>query len=273
MLILKYIMRGYLYLRYFFHRITRTGAFGLNRANIILTPHKETKNALKDALFHHHVKQFHESSCSVASVVSVVNAILEKDKPLSNCPITQQEILEKVKAAHWKERMETNGYKGRRGLPLEVLGQVVKASLEAYEINYHSLEVVQARGGGDPSLPRASLLSRLKQFETQGDCLIIAHFDQGCFVQELNIPHISPVGGFDPFTHKVTLLDVDPSQPHPYQISFDRFYKGISTHYNYVFKHFGYGRGGYIYVRLHPKSSIFERQWTQRTHPSHFPVF
>ena len=255
MLILKYIMRGYLYLRYFSHKITRTCAFGLNRADIILAPYKETRNTLKNALFRHHVKQFHESSCSVASVVSVVNAILDRSTPPSHGPITQQEILEKVKAAHWKERMGANGYKGRRGLPLEVLGQVVKASLDAYKINYLSLEIVQARGGKDPSLPiRTSLLSRLKQFETQGNCLIIAHFDQGCFVQELNIPHISPVGGFDPITHKVTLLDVDPSQPHPYQISFDTFYKGISTHYNHVFKHFGYGRGGYIYIQLPLKS-------------------
>jgi hypothetical protein len=252
MLILKYIMRGYLYLRYFFHKITRTGTFGVDRADIIPTPHKKSKNALKDALFRHHVKQFHESSCSVASVVSVVNAILEKNKNLNHGPITQQEILEKVRTAHWKERMGTNGYKGRRGLPLKVLGQVLKASLDAYDIGYHSLEIVQARGARDSSLPRANLLSRLKQFETQGDCLIIAHFDQGCFLQELNIPHISPVGGFNPLTHKVTILDVDTSQPHPYQISFDSFYKGISTHYNYVFKHFGYGRGGYIYIQLHP---------------------
>ncbi len=253
MLILKYIMRVYLYLRYFSHKITRTKAFGLNRADIMLAPYEKGENTLKNALFRHHVKQFHESSCSVASVVSVVNAILEISETLNHGPITQQEILEKVKTAHWKERMGTNGYKGRRGLPLEVLGQVVKASLAAYGINYHSLEIVQTEGGRGPSLPRTSLLSRLKQFETQGDCLIIAHFDQGCFVQELNIPHISPVGGFDPFTQKVTLLDVDPSQPHPYQIPFDTFYKGISTHYNYVFKHFGYGRGGYIYIQLHPK--------------------
>jgi hypothetical protein len=251
MLLLKYIMRTYLYLRYFFHKITRTGTFGPDQADIISTPYKETGNPLKDALFRHHVKQFHESSCSVASVVSVVNAILEKTNALNNSPVTQQEILDRVRAAHWKERMGTNGYKGRRGLPLEVLGQVVKASLDAYEIKYHLIEVVQARGGKDASRHiRETLLSRLGQFETQGNCLIISHFDQGCFVRELNIPHISPVGGFNPNTRKVTLLDVDPSQPHPYQISFDTFYKGISSHYNHVFKQFGYGRGGYIFIQI-----------------------
>ncbi len=253
MLVLKYIMRGYLYLRYFFHKITGTGTFGADQADTILTPYEETQNPLKNALFHHHVKQFHESSCSVASVVCVVNAILEKTGTLNHSPITQQEILEKVRTAHWKERMGDNGYKGRRGLPLEVLGQVVKASLDAYGINYHILETIQTQGEKNASQPRKNLLSRLKTFETQGDCLIIAHFDQGCFVRELNIPHISPVGGFDPETQTVTILDVDPSQQHPYQISFDTFYKGISTHYNHVFKHFGYGRGGYVYIQLHPR--------------------
>lgn len=132
-------------------------------------------------------------------MVSVINALLDKDRTLNHGPITQQEILEKVRTAHWKERMGSNGYKGRRGLPLEVLGQVVKASLDAYEINYHALEIVQARGEKDLSLAiRATLLSRLKQFETQGNCLIIAHFDQGSFLQELNIPHISPVGDLIP---------------------------------------------------------------------------
>jgi hypothetical protein len=251
--ILKYIMQGCLSLRYFFHKITRTGAFGMNRAEKMHSPHKKSKNVLKDALFRHHVKQFHESSCSVASVVSVVNAILEKEHALTRGPVTQQEILEKVTAAHWKERMGVNGYKGRRGLPLAVLGQVVIASLDAYGIGYHSLEIVQARGGKTASSPiRTTLLSRLNRFEIRGDCLIIAHFDQGCFLEELNIPHISPVGGFDPVTRKVTLLDVDPSQPHPYQISFDRFYKGISTHSNHLFKPFGNGRGGYVYIQLQP---------------------
>ena len=251
MLISKYIIRTYLYLRYFFHKITKTGTFGQNRAQYILTPYEETENHLKNALFRHNVKQFHESSCSVASVVCAINAILETTRSLHRAPVTQQEILERVRTAHWKERMGPEGYKGRRGLPLAVLGQVVKTSLDAYGICCQSLEIVQAQRKPGPSQSFGKkLLSRLEQFESLGNCLIIAHFDQGSFVQDLNIPHISPVGGFDPHTRKVTLLDVDPAQPHPYQVSFDTFHKGISTHYNHLFKLFGYGRGGYIFIQL-----------------------
>ncbi len=248
MLILKYIMRGYLYSRYFFHRITRTGTFGHHRAKSLAGPSGQMKNALKKALFRHHVKQFHESSCSVASVVCVVNALRGNNQGRDR--VTQQAILERVRTAHWKERMGSDGYKGRRGLPLEVLGQVVQASLKAYAIPYRYLETVQAQRGDAAGPLKKTLLSRLEQFETLGNCLIIAHFDQGSFVQDLNIPHISPVGGFDPLTRQVTLLDVDPFQPLPYQISFDTFYKGISTHYNHVFKPFGYGRGGYVFLLI-----------------------
>jgi hypothetical protein len=244
-------MRTYLYLRYCFHKITRTGTFGFSRAEFIRAPHQGSGNLLKDSLFRHHVKQFHESSCSVASVVGVINAILQRERPQNLTPITQQEILDRVRVAHWKERMGDNGYHGQRGLPLAVLAQVVQASLDAYAVRYRSVETVQAKRPGRSSRSiRETLVSRLKQFEQRGDCLIIAHFDQGSFVQELNIPHISPVGGFDLATFKVTILDVDPSQPYPYKVDLDTFYRGISTDYNHVFKPFGFGRGGYIFISL-----------------------
>lgn len=251
MYISRLIMRTCLYLGYFFHKITRTGTFGPNRAEFIPRPHEEGQNLLKNSLFRHHVKQFHGSSCSVASVVGVINAILQKDRPLNLTPITQHGILDRVKAAHWKERMGDNGYHGQRGLPLAVLAQVVKASLDAYAINYKSVETVQAEKPGRLSRSiRETLVSRLEQFENQGNCLIIAHFDQGSFVQDLNIPHISPVGGFDLDTGKVTILDVDQSQPLPYKVDFDTFYRGLSTDYNHIFKPFGFGRGGYIFIGL-----------------------
>lgn len=251
MTVSRLMMRTYLYLRYFFHKTTRSGSFGREQADYIMTPHAETENLLKNALFRHHIKQFHESSCSVASVVNGINAILERKGVKDLIPITQQEILERVKAGHWKERMGEGGYNGRRGLPLTVLAQVVEESLNVYGINYKLIETVQAESRGRRSrLIRKTLESRLKQFEKKGDCLIIAHFDQGSFVRDLNIPHISPVGGFDVETGKVTMLDVDSSQPHPYQISFETFYRGISTDYNNAFRPFGFGRGGYIFIHL-----------------------
>ncbi len=251
MSIRRYILRTYFYIRYGFHKITRTGSFDGSAGSYIEGPIPSEGNPLKKALLKHHIKQFHGASCSVASVVNVVNAIreLQLDRPV---PITQMDILEKVRTAHWKERMMSpKGYKGRKGLPLSVLYDVVKASLDVYELRYQTVEAVQARkdANGSKSIKRA-LRRRLNDFEKNGDCLIIAHFDQGTFIPTLNIPHISPVGGFDVDTGDVIILDVDPEQEKPYRITFDTFYKGISDNYNYMFRKFGFKSGGYIYIKL-----------------------
>ncbi len=166
-------------------------------------------------------------------------------------PVSQMDILEKVRTANWKERMSKKGYNGKRGLPLPVLSEVVKSSLEAYGIAYKALETVQAQKKSKKSKRIKEVLrKRLDDFEKKGDCLIIAHFLQGAYVPALNIPHISPVGGFDTQNGDVTILDVDPPQEKPYKITFDTFYKGLSSNYHHFFRPFGFGSGGYVFVKL-----------------------
>ena len=244
------LRRAYLYIVYGVYRITGTGAFGPNRAEYVHGPIQTDGNPLKAALFKHHVKQFHGASCSVASVVSTVNALKELQAD-GIVPVSQMDILEKVKTAHWKERMIDKDYKGRRGLPLSVLGDVVESSLDAYEIGYKSIETVAATKNPDRSERiREVLLDRLRDFEKRGDCLLIAHFDQGAYIPTLNIPHISPVGGFDTETGKVLVLDVDPEEERHYRIGFDTFYKGLSSNCHRLFGSTGFGRGGYVFVKL-----------------------
>jgi hypothetical protein len=181
----------------------------------------------------------------------VVNALreIQCDKPV---PISQMDILEKVRTAHWKERMSKNGHNGRRGLPLPVLGEVVKSSLDVYGIAYAAVETVKLPRDREASENAKDLLRRrLNDFETKGDCLIIAHFDQGVYVPALNIPHISPVGGLDMAAGRVIVLDVDISQEYPYTITFETFYKGISNNYHHVLRPFGYDKGGYVFIRLY----------------------
>ena len=244
------LRRAYLYLPYGFSRLTGTGPFGPDGAEYIHGAIQPEGNPLKSALLKHHVKQFHGASCSVATIVSVVNALRSSraDDPV---PITQMDILEAVKTADWKERMLDKNYKGRRGLPLPVLGDVVKSSLDAYEIEYKAVETVAARKNSEESKGiRDVLWKRLFDFETRGDCLIIAHFDQGAYLPALNVPHISPVGGFDPNTGNVVILDVDPDEEKPYKISFDTFYKGLFSYGRRILRSAGFG-GGYVFVKLH----------------------
>jgi hypothetical protein len=246
----RIIIHTFFYSLYFFHKITGTGSFGRREAEYLSDPIQAGGNLLKAALLKHHIKQYHEASCSVATVVSVVNAIREKQGD-NFIPASQMDILEIVRTGNWKERMSEKGDNGKRGLPLPLLGEIVKGSLDAYGIRYERTEIVSAP---DNKLQKEKILkelkSRLNDFEIRGDCLIIAHFDQGAFLRTLNIPHISPVGGFDITSGKITILDVDPEQKRPYKISFDTFCKGIFSNYHNLLRPFGFKSGGYIFIKL-----------------------
>ena len=179
MKLLRNLIHTYLALPFGFHRLTGTGAFGRRGAVYITDPIQADGNGLKNALLRHYVKQFHEASCSVASAVTCLNAI-RAAKDGQAAPISQMEILEKVRMGNWKERMSPAGDNGRRGLPLPLLGKVVESSLDAYGIKVKAVETVQARKQSAPSAKiKADLLQRLHDFEKKGDCLIIAHFNQG----------------------------------------------------------------------------------------------
>lgn len=254
--IIRWGIRVYLYARYYIEKATRSGGFGKHRAVYVKKSAAVSNGRLKDFLHYYHVKQFHESSCSVASVASAVNALLAYQGNAPQTPVTQHELLDRIRVAHWKERMGENGYKGKRGLPLDVLGQVVKKSLDDYGVSYRRMDIVSA----NPEAARVEkfkdkLRDRLHRFETGGEGLMIVHFNQGRFLPELHIPHISPVGGFDDTKGRVTMLDVDPAQQNPYRISFDTFYRGISCNYHHLFKPFGYTCGGYIWIQLNRNSA------------------
>ena len=244
----RLLIQGYLQIPYGFRRVTRTGPFGTSGGEYVGTS-LPGGAGLQQALWANYVRQYHESSCSVASVVTAVNALrqlADRGQP----PVTQQDILDRVHTGHWKERMSPSGYNGRRGLPLPLLAKVVRAALHAYRISYQEVETLTAARGRGASGPRQTLGKHLEAFAENGDRLLIAHFDQGVYVRAFNIPHISPVGAYDTATGAVTILDVDPDQPGPYRVSFDTFYKGLASNYHHVFRPFGYDGGGCVTIRL-----------------------
>jgi len=248
--LIRYAMRLYFYTRYGFHRMTGTGVFKSGHVIYLPVNVQPQWNPLKQALWKAHVKQFHESSCSVATVVSCINAV----RALANgnaAPVSQSAILDRVTTGHWKERMSDTGYRGRRGLPLPLLGSIIKDSLEVYGIGFQDVDVVQTpNNGSERPLIKTTLKARLRDFDRLGNSLIVAHFDQGSLVPTLNIPHISPVAGYDSVTDRVTVLDVDPDQKSPYEVDFDTFYQGLSSDYHRVLLAYGYGSGGYVHIKL-----------------------
>jgi hypothetical protein len=246
----RIFIHGLLYGPYLLHKMAATGAFGPGGAATFEGPVRPDGPPLKAALFRHHVKQYHEASCSVASVVTVINAIRDIQGDRSR-PITQMDILQKVRTGYWQERMSSEGHNGRRGLPLPLLGEIVASSLDIYGVAYKTVETVPgAQDAASAENKRRELRDRLIDFEIKGDSLIIAHFGQGTFVKTLNIPHISPVGGFDVQGGLVTILDVDPDQDKPYRVPFNTFCKGLFNRYNPALRLFGYRTGGYVFIKL-----------------------
>lgn len=243
-------MRTLLNIPYFVRKVTGTGAFGHRGGVYVDTAAKTARAPLQQALWAHYVRQYNASSCSVATLATVINA-LGSVQGCRRAPVGQRELLETVRVGHWKARMTREGHNGRRGLPLPLLGKVVRAAMAAYGIAVRSVETVQAAQNRQASRSiTATLRKRLTNFEARGAGVVIAHFDQGAYVPELNIPHISPVGAYDASRDTVTILDVDPDQPGPYRVSFDTFYRGLSSDYHHVFRPFGYGSGGYVWIEI-----------------------
>ncbi len=249
--VLKFLIWRYLSIQLAFYKLTGTGSFGFRQAIFIDKLALDKSNSLKNAMIKHHVKQYHEASCSVASVASVINVVNEVENSIQSQPVTQMNLLDTVKEAHWKQRMEPEGHDGKRGLPLTVFGDVVKNSFHVYRLPYQQIDVVQASLKPEKAeFIKEKLRNRLIEYDKDGSAVIIAHFNQGVYLKALQIPHISPVGGYDLKTDMVTIFDVDYLQKKHYQISFDRFYEGMSNNYNFLFRAHGFESGGYVYIKL-----------------------
>ena len=207
--LLRNLIRLYFYTRYGFHRVTGTGAFRGGHTKYCQGGVQPQWHPLKQAIWKTHVKQFHASSCSVASVVSCINAVRSL-KSGAAAPVSQADILDRVTTGHWRERMSDGGYRGHRGLPLPLLGRAVKDSFEAYGVRFQRVDVVQTPEDKARRSPvKTRLKKRLRNFDRSGSGLIIAHFDQGSLVPTLNIPHISPVGAYDAAADRVTIMAAD----------------------------------------------------------------
>lgn len=196
--------------------------------------------------------QFNEAACSAASTAVVLNAAKTiLNGRAASRRITQQEILAKVDAADWAARVSPEGFRNRRGLPLDHLGTAVKKAFAVYEIPCESIETVPffdrtAR----PDRIRKTLFERLVYFHRNRYCFLIAHFNQGVFLKGLHLPHISPVMSVDMEHKMVCILDVDPQVKEPYWVSLDTFLKGLSWRYDGIIRKHGYEGGGYIWIKL-----------------------
>ena len=242
----RHALRSLLRLRVLYLKTLRLGPHGEPASH--LTPEQLETLKHGDGRFKRleeaKIPQPTESSCSVASVACVINA-MERGKTIEN----QMDLLEVIRAGHWKERLSPEGWKGRRGLPLDVLGRVVPAALFHHGIKAE-VEVIPFYASQSLQERVDRVRGTLDLFREKENTYLIAHFDQGAFLPLLTIPHISPVGHWNPDTMRVTMLDVDPDQPVPYEVSLTRFTEGISSHYGGLLRPYGYSHGGLVLISV-----------------------
>ncbi len=243
----RHMLRSLLRLRVLYLKILRRGPHG--------EPARHLSHAELDTikagdprfkrLVENRASQETESSCSAASVACVINAMGKNEKPRVN---NQMDLLETIRAGRWKERLSPEGWQGRRGLPLDVLGDVVPAALRYHEIEAEvEVHPFYLKEEEADRIQRAREI--LDRFASEPDTSLIAHFDQGSFLPVLTIPHISPVGRWNPETETVIMLDVDPDQPIPYEISLSRFADGIASDYGGLLRPYGYSHGGLVVIK------------------------
>lgn len=196
--------------------------------------------------------QFNEAACSVASMATVLKAArVMQGQDVNSVPITQEEILNRVRAANWAERISPKGHQNRRGLPVDMLGLAAEEAFTRFQVPVVSMQAVPLFGTSfNPEESKKQLFQRLSDFQNSTCHLLIAHFNQGVFIKGLHLPHISPIGNVDVKQKMVCILDVDPDIREPYWVSYETFWKGISWRYNGVLRRHGYDGGGYIWIQL-----------------------
>lgn len=218
---------------------------------------KENKPVLKNRsavklkyLFQSYVSQLNRYACSAASVVMMINAIHRGRGVRENFrQITQQELLAAVDAVHWRERLSRKGYNGRHGVTITDLKIICKAALNAYEISYETVDVLQLNETmPDLNAKKDQVHRQLSQMSASEDEFILAYFTQGELVGNWFGSHVSPLGSFDPQEQTVLVLDVDPEVNGSYRVSFDRFFNSLVGSNNTYHRR----GGGWVRIRIKP---------------------
>lgn len=197
------------------------------------------------ALMPFYVGQMNDAACSVASVAMVVNAAVRAGRPGGNEDqnITQEALLEKVRAEHWKERVSLLGHLGRHGLALSQLAATCEQALRAFGAAGARVSFAAADGTGEGL---ARFRSALEENERSAHDAILVHFVQDELTDAPGgpYPHISPIGAYDAASKRVLVLDVDRRWYEPYWVADELLWKAMSR------STLPFGAGGWVLARF-----------------------
>jgi hypothetical protein len=176
------------------------------------------ENAAPDfwTLMPYYLPQLTGSSCSVASVAMLMNA-LRAGLPLAadDKLVTEAELLERAADEAWKKAAAENG----DGVSLDQLGALIERSLGAYGLGAYGVEVVHVDSPSDAMLARLRAL--LVANESSPDDFVLINFIQSTFTgdPEGNVGHIAPVAAYDAERRRVLVFDPDRTWYEPYWVA------------------------------------------------------
>lgn len=180
------------------------------------------------ALIGYYTPQFNGSACSAASVTMVLNAARSSwVKTSDDKLISQIDLLNRVNAVHWKERLSLRGYHGEHGLSLDLLGRAAEAAFKVYGFRNVSVKVVHILDTS--SRTKTEVVQALRENEKSIHDFMIANFNQQAYTDDAAVGHIAPVGAFDEAGERVLILDPDRDYYEPYWVSVDTFISGMAT--------------------------------------------
>lgn len=180
-------------------------------------------------LWPHFVGQQTPSSCSVASVSTVINTIRSQ----RHRKILSQEAILQADSSHtWQNHTL---FPNSQGVTLDELALHVLQVAYASGFKDLAVDVVHMPEAKASALAHArgkeQLLYMLRRLEKQPrSYFIIANFLQSSFIASGTAEgHMSPVGTFDSVNERVLVLDVDRQHVEPYWVPLETFYEGLST--------------------------------------------
>jgi hypothetical protein len=191
----------------------------------------------------YYVGQFNDYSCSAASVVAVVNALLsanDRDAVDSFQNLKQQEIIKKVKSLPWEDLVVEKGHNGKHGLTIAQLQSVTKEALGIAGLNNYQAALKQFERNELKALKMI-----LEENERSSNDIVMIHFIQDILTGAKGgpYPHISIIGAYDKQRTRVLVMDVDRSWYVPYWAPVDKLLLAVNT------PSASFGKGGLVIVR------------------------
>ena len=189
-------------------------------------------------LMSHYSAQRSGNTCSVASLVMLINA------GRAHLPLTRSDRLatepgffKKISSFEFKIRLNVL----HLGISLDPLGALTQDAFSAYDIPPEKMEVIHTENLSAST--RQRLHEHLMAFEKDSREFILANFLQSTYTGDADIGHIAPVGAYDAQNKKVLILDPDRDWYEPYWVSEETFLKGMATRDGDAFR-------GYIRIKM-----------------------